>query len=139
MSNVNACLLSDHLKWQRLPSFLNWWKTNKQNCMTCGNHQILTHFRLDILHQLQLTKVVIIPAQLKLSSLSAAPVMPNKFFLQQHLFNKNPIKVWTFWETHKIWKNLPYGFDKSADLLSKRQNHKADFFKLCVVFKQSEL
>ena len=48
-------------------------------------------------------------------------------------------KVWTFWETHKIWKNLPYGFDKSADLLSKRQNHKADFFKLCVLFKKSEL
>ena len=49
------------------------------------------------------------------------------------------IKVQTFWETHKIWKNLPYGFDKSADLLSKRQNHKADFFKLCVLFKKSEL
>ena len=48
-------------------------------------------------------------------------------------------KVWTFWETHKIWKNLPYGFDKSADLLSKYQNHKADFFKLCVLFKMSEL
>ena len=31
-------------------------------------------------------------------------------------------KVRTFWETHKIWKNLPLGFDKSADLLSKPQN-----------------
>ena len=41
--------------------------------MTCGNHQILTHFKLDILHQLPLTKLVIIPAQLKQSSLSAAP------------------------------------------------------------------
>ena len=30
-------------------------------------------------------------------------------------------------------------FDKSADLLSKRQNHKADLFKLCVLFKKSEL
>ena len=49
------------------------------------------------------------------------------------------IKVWTFLEKHKICKNLPYGFDKSADLLSKRQNHKADFFKLCVLFKKSEL
>ena len=39
----------------------------------------------------------------------------------------------------KFEKNLPYGFDKSADLLSKRQNHKADFFKLCVLFKKSEL
>ena len=40
------------------------------------------------------------------------------------------IKVRTFLETHKIWKNLPYGFDKSADLLSKRQNHKEDFFQI---------
>ena len=40
-------------------------------------------------------------------------------------------KVRTFWETHKIWKNS-HGFDKSADLLSKRQNHEEDFFKLCV-------
>ena len=48
-------------------------------------------------------------------------------------------KVRTFWETHKIWKNLPDGFDKSADLLSKRQNHEEDFFKLCVLLKKSEL
>ena len=39
----------------------------------------------------------------------------------------NRCKVRTFWETHKIWKNHPYGFDKSADLLSKRQNHMEDF------------
>jgi hypothetical protein len=25
-------------------------------------------------------------------------------------------------------KNLPHGFDKSADLLSKRQDHEEDFF-----------
>ena len=37
-------------------------------------------------------------------------------------------KVRTFWETHKIWKNFPHGFDKSADLLSKRQNHEEDIF-----------
>ena len=36
----------------------------------------------------------------------------------------------TFWETHKIWKNLPHGFDKSADLLSKCQNHEEDFFQI---------
>ena len=48
-------------------------------------------------------------------------------------------KVWTFWETHKIWKKLPHGFDKSADLLSKRQNHEKDFFKFCVLLKKSEL
>ena len=47
-------------------------------------------------------------------------------------------KVRTF-EKRKIWKNTPYGFDKSADLLSKYQIHKADFFKLCVLLKNSEL
>ena len=52
---------------------------------------------------------------------------------------KTPIKILTFWETHKIWKNLPHGFDKSADLLSKRQNHEEDFFKLCVLLKKSDL
>jgi hypothetical protein len=49
------------------------------------------------------------------------------------------LKVRTFWETPKIWKNLPHGFGKSADLLSKRQNHEEDFFKLCVLLKKSEL
>ena len=50
------------------------------------------------------------------------------------------IKVQTFWKAHKIWKNLPHGFDKSADLLSKRQNHEADFFKLFVLLlNKSEL
>ena len=48
-------------------------------------------------------------------------------------------KVRTFWEAHIIWKNLPHGFDKSADLLSKRQNPEEDFFKLCVLLKKSEL
>ena len=36
-------------------------------------------------------------------------------------------------------KNLYHGFDKSADLLSKRQNHEGDFFKICVLLKKSEL
>ena len=36
-------------------------------------------------------------------------------------------------------KNLPHGFDKSTDLLSKRQNHEEDFFKFCVLLKKSEL
>ena len=40
----------------------------------------------------------------------------------------NVVKVWTFWETHKIWKNLPYGFDKSADLLSKCQNQGMTYY-----------
>ena len=47
--------------------------------------------------------------------------------------------VRTFWETHKIWKNLPHGFDKSADLLSKCQNHEEDVFELCVLLRKSEL
>ena len=38
----------------------------------------------------------------------------------------------------KFEKNLPYGFDKSADLLSKRQNHEEDFFKICVLLRKSE-
>ena len=43
-------------------------------------------------------------------------------------------------EKHTIFeKNLPHGFDKSADLLSKRQNHEEDFFKLCVLLKKSAL
>ena len=39
----------------------------------------------------------------------------------------------------KFEKNLPHGFDKSADLLSKRQNHEEDFFKLCVLLRKSDL
>ena len=30
----------------------------------------------------------------------------------------------------EVEKNLPRGFDKSADLLSKCQNHKEDFFQV---------
>ena len=36
----------------------------------------------------------------------------------------------------KFEKNLPRSFDKSADLLSKRQKHKEEFFKLCILFKK---
>ena len=39
----------------------------------------------------------------------------------------------------KFKKNLPHGFDKSADLLSKRLNHEEDFFKICVLLRKSEL
>ena len=42
-------------------------------------------------------------------------------------------------EKHKKFENLPHGFDKSADLLSKLQNHEEDFFKLCVLLKKTEL
>ena len=48
-------------------------------------------------------------------------------------------KVWSFWGTHKIWKNLPHGFDKSADLLSKRQNHEKIFQIICASQKVQTL
>ena len=37
----------------------------------------------------------------------------------------------------KFKKNLPHGFDKSAELLSKCQNHEEDFFKLRELLKKS--
>ena len=39
----------------------------------------------------------------------------------------------------KFGKKKYHGFDTSADLLSKRQNHEEDFFKLCVLLRKSEL
>ena len=45
-----------------------------------------------------------------------------------------------FSEKHsKFEKNLLHGFDKPADLLSKRQNHEEDFFKICVLLRKSKL
>ena len=38
----------------------------------------------------------------------------------------------------KFEENLPRGFDKSADLLSKCQNHEEDIFKLRVLLRKSE-
>ena len=39
----------------------------------------------------------------------------------------------------KFEKNLPHGFDKSADLLNKRQNHEEDFFQIkYVCFSKSQ-
>ena len=29
----------------------------------------------------------------------------------EELFKNALVKVWTFWEAHIIWKNLPHGFD----------------------------
>ena len=34
---------------------------------------------------------------------------------------------------------FPHDFDKSADLISKCQNHKEDFFELCVLLKKTLL
>ena len=49
------------------------------------------------------------------------------------------IKFGLFEKHSKFQLNLSYGFDKSADLLRKRQNHKEDFFKICVLLKKSEV
>ena len=65
--------------------------------------------------------------------------MLSKLVNEKLLFCDFKVKVRTFWETHKIWKNHLYGFDLSADILSKHQNHEEDFFKLCVLLKKSEL
>ena len=104
--------------------------------------EFLYHFSLDIL--------------LKLSHLALKKTLVIYDCLQSKFWQNNDVesldsttliftfyvehcKVQTFWETHKIWKNLPHGFDKSADLPSKRLNHEEDFFKLCVLLKKSEL
>ena len=42
----------------------------------------------------------------------------------------NIIKLGLSRKHTKFEKNLPHGFDKSADLLSKRQNYEKDFFKV---------
>ena len=42
----------------------------------------------------------------------------------------NIIKLGLSRKHTKFEKNLPHGFDKSADLLSKRQNHEEDFFQI---------
>ena len=48
-------------------------------------------------------------------------------------------KVWTFWEAHIIWKNLPHGFDVYWVNQLICQNHKEDFFIFCVFLRKSEL
>ena len=46
--------------------------------------------------------------------------------------NSNFVKFRLSEKHTKLEKNLPHSFDKSADLLSNRQNHEEDLFKLCV-------
>ena len=61
------------------------------------------------------------------------------YLLKSIFFSCKTIKF-GFSEKHtKFEKNLPRDFDKSADLLSKPQNHEEDFFKLCALLKKSEL
>ena len=42
-------------------------------------------------------------------------------------------------EALKVWKDLPHGFDKTVDLLSKRQKNEEDFFKICMLFRKAKL
>ena len=42
-------------------------------------------------------------------------------------------------EKHTKFEKNPHGYDKSADLLSKRQKHEADFLRLSALLKKSEL
>ena len=49
------------------------------------------------------------------------------------------LKFGLFEKHTKFEKILPHGFDKSPDLLSKRQNHEEEFLKFCVFLRKSEL
>ena len=60
-----------------------------------------------------------------------------KFLVIWHHFDSFYVKFGLS-EKHKNLKQLPHGFDKSA-VISKRQNHGDDFFKLCELLKKSEL
>ena len=71
---------------------------------------------------LNLTEITFDPLNL---DLTISHKYPDKLYLLAIIY-----KVRTFWEIHKIKKNLPRGFDKSADLLSKRQNHEEHFFQI---------
>ena len=68
---------------------------------------------------------------------SSEETIKEKSLIKGQGVTMNVSKVRTFWETPKIWKNLPHSFDKSADLLSKRQNHEEDFFSNYVCFSKS--
>ena len=71
---------------------------------------------------------------------SSEETIKEKSLIKGQGVTMNVSKVRTFWETPKIWKNLPHSFDKSADLLSKRQNHEEDFFQImCASQKVSDL
>ena len=66
-------------------------------------------------------------------------MIPSKFYKPETIDNRlaTPIRVGTFQEAHKIWKNLFHGLDI---WVSKRpNNHEGDFFKFCVILRKSEL
>ena len=53
----------------------------------------------------------------------------NSIRFEKGVYNYFCCKVRTFWEAHKFWKNLPYGFDVYLVNQLICQNHKEDFFK----------
>ena len=60
-------------------------------------------------------------------------VSKNQVWIDQFVYSKWAIITPSWFEaadfeflSSEIWKNLPHGFDKSADLLSKHQNHEDD-------------
>ena len=55
--------------------------------------------------------------------------------LRTRCFLASKLKFELYEKHTKFEKNLLHGFDKSADLHSKRQNHEEDFFKSCVLHK----
>ena len=60
----------------------------------------------------------------------------SKFFFHKLFLTNHFIKFGLFEKHSKFEKNLPYGFDKSADLLSELYEI---FFKICVLLRKSEL
>ena len=64
-------------------------------------------------------------------------MIPSKFYKPETIDNRlaTPIRVGTFQEAHKIWKNLFHGLDI---WVSKRpNNHEGDFLKNFVWFSES--
>ena len=99
---------------------VRWALLASSNYMSCPRH-LISWFGYDKVWMLSMEFLAIDKTSFSWSW--------RKYFIVKYC------KVGTFWETHKIWKNLSHGFDKSADLLSKRQNHEEDFFKICVLLK----
>ena len=63
-------------------------------------------FFLTLCNESVLTKVVLKSPKTSLRNIKMVP-----YSLIPEI---NPVKVWVFWEVHKIWKNLCCTFDKSV-------------------------
>ena len=64
---------------------------------------------------------------------------PEIFILGPSMLNHPNFKVQLFCKGHKNLKTSPSCFTKSADLLSKYQNKRGIFFKLCGLLTMSQL